>query len=778
MVLRSGISLFAGLPGKWKAGMSSRILVMGALITSVAMVAGCDHEVRKTKYFASAQKYETEGKFPEAAIQYRNALQVDPNFAEARLGFAKLLLRQGDPIGCEAELGKVVATAPQNLEARVVLGQIYLLAGQADRSKEQAEAALTAHPGNSEARLLLGQALLLSKNAEEAEKIFRDVLGPDGKSVQAWIGLSVCRLVQHDSTGAEKALREALAATGRSANVLLLLAAYLEQQKRTWEARQVFEEAQQRDPSNAAVLVASASFYLRTAEPALAEATLIRLREVSKPNTPQRTLLAEYYLATGNKAKAVEELQALVQKDGPAGLAGEKLGNSLLDDNRLSDAEALIQQIRSKDRKSALAGYLEGRVKLMQSDARTALQSFQEALHYTPNAPPIYHYEGLAYLAQNNEQQARGSFTQALQLNPRYGLPRLERARLELKDRNAKAALEDAVVLVRVWPVAATWQVYVDALVQAGEVERARKVLELLISGRTSGPVRAAFRTQAALVDLTQKEFSRARARLKQAHADDPTSVLPEQLIATSYLMQDQIQQAERALATARTQYPNSDELRLLLGNVYLRQRKFAAAEALYDDLLRAHADRAMARLGLAETAAAQGNWRRAAEEFERVGRERQSAAALVRAAQSRERAGDTDLARQTYEAALRLDPKDVVALNNLSWIYINKGMNVDVALRYAELAKELMSDSPEICDTLAWAYYHKNRYRFAVELLERAIRQRPSRGVYYYHLGKCYLGLQDRARAKEAFEKAMYTSGDFPRDEVARELRDLESVQ
>ena len=47
------------------------------------MFTGCsrDPNVRKQKYFDSGGKYFAEGKYREAAIQYSNAIQIDPRFA-------------------------------------------------------------------------------------------------------------------------------------------------------------------------------------------------------------------------------------------------------------------------------------------------------------------------------------------------------------------------------------------------------------------------------------------------------------------------------------------------------------------------------------------------------------------------------------------------------------------------------------------------------------------------------------------------------------------------
>src|SRR6202012_5993347 len=66
-----------------------RLLVLCLLLS--ALFTGCsrDPEVRKQKYFESGERYFNKGKFREAAIQYANAVQVDPRFAQAHYQLGK-----------------------------------------------------------------------------------------------------------------------------------------------------------------------------------------------------------------------------------------------------------------------------------------------------------------------------------------------------------------------------------------------------------------------------------------------------------------------------------------------------------------------------------------------------------------------------------------------------------------------------------------------------------------------------------------------------------------
>ena len=67
-------------------------LVLGL---SAAVLTGCsrDPNVRKQKYLESGQRYFAKGKYREAAIEFRNATEVDPTFAAAHYQLAESFIK-------------------------------------------------------------------------------------------------------------------------------------------------------------------------------------------------------------------------------------------------------------------------------------------------------------------------------------------------------------------------------------------------------------------------------------------------------------------------------------------------------------------------------------------------------------------------------------------------------------------------------------------------------------------------------------------------------------
>src|ERR1700690_4182110 len=89
-----------------------------ALSLSLAFAAGCnrDPNVRKQKYLESGKRYESNGKYKEAAIQFSNALKVDKNYADAHFELSKVYMQMGSLMPAYSELIRTVDLAPTNLD--------------------------------------------------------------------------------------------------------------------------------------------------------------------------------------------------------------------------------------------------------------------------------------------------------------------------------------------------------------------------------------------------------------------------------------------------------------------------------------------------------------------------------------------------------------------------------------------------------------------------------------------------------------------------------------
>ena len=98
-----------------------------------------------------------------------------------------------------------------------------------------------------------------------------------------------------------------------------------------------------------------------------------------------------------------------------------------------------------------------------------------------------------------------------------------------------------------------------------------------------------------------------------------------------------------------------------------------------------------------------------------------------------------------------------------------SKEANLDVALSYAQTAREQKPDDPNIADTLGWIYYKKNAYLLAVNLLKEAADKLPNEPVVQFHYGMAQYKNGNAAGARTALQTSLKLSKDFTGSEEAQ---------
>jgi Flp pilus assembly protein TadD len=137
---------------------------------------------------------------------------------------------------------------------------------------------------------------------------------------------------------------------------------------------------------------------------------------------------------------------------------------------------------------------------------------------------------------------------------------------------------------------------------------------------------------------------------------------------------------------------------------------------------------------------------------------------------------GNQARAQQMYQKALDIDSNDALAANNLAYLMLESGQNVDMAVSLAQIARQGLPDIPNTADTLGWAYYHKAVYGLAVDLLEQAVGKAPENAGYHYHLGLAYAKNKEPFKARQQLQKALEIDPNFKHSQEIKQA--LQSMQ
>ena len=124
-------------------------------------------------------------------------------------------------------------------------------------------------------------------------------------------------------------------------------------------------------------------------------------------------------------------------------------------------------------------------------------------------------------------------------------------------------------------------------------------------------------------------------------------------------------------------------------------------------------------------------------------------------------------------EKVLETNPKNAAVLNNLAWLYGEKG-DTQKALEMAEKAYERQPKSPEIADTLGWLLLSTgDDVKRAVDLLKSANDELPDNNEIAYHYAVALNETNFKSDALELLQKALDSGTNFNSLPEAKALYD-----
>ncbi len=138
----------------------------------------------------------------------------------------------------------------------------------------------------------------------------------------------------------------------------------------------------------------------------------------------------------------------------------------------------------------------------------------------------------------------------------------------------------------------------------------------------------------------------------------------------------------------------------------------------------------------------------------------------------------DFDQAVEQIERVLDEFPLDSGASNDLGYLWADRGLHLQRALRMTRRAAETEPENAAYLDSLGWALYQNGQFEAAVEPLEQAVKREQDDGVLHDHLGDAYFKLNRRDDAMRMWRRAQQLLEDDAtrRAKVDEKLKQLPS--
>ena len=252
---------------------------------------------------------------PKAAAQtLRSALDVRPDWAQARFVLGSALMLIGDRNGARAELARAVELDPGQLEARRALARIHGSLGEHEYAIEQGRMYLRERPDDIRTRILVAQSLVRLGKRDEAFAELERIEEAD-RDADAWYAIGRLYMAQGNPDAARKALLAADAARPNHADVVRSL---LRLDAATGEldasvAR--IRKAVAADPTSARLALLEGRVELGLGNQEAAEAAYKRAVELDPDDAAAYQQLAGFYRVTDRLDESIRTFERSLEQN-------------------------------------------------------------------------------------------------------------------------------------------------------------------------------------------------------------------------------------------------------------------------------------------------------------------------------------------------------------------------------------------------------------------------------------------------------------------------------
>lgn len=778
---------------------------IACLLLLLGLLLACQDDAAKLQeHLTRGETYADQGQLREAIIEFKSALQLDPNNADAHYQLAHAYLRSQKAREGFWELRETVRLAPDNRDAVLEFCQLAVVAGETDEAIAQTTRLIEANPQDAQAFLVRGQAYSFLKEYEKSYEDFNAALTAEPENEAAL--RAVARLeTRRKNLDTAMELYERLVAAHPTFDNYALMA-------RT--ARGVGGVEQQLDLLRKGLEVAegkqrtvaySSLTSVLVGEGRDDEALALLQHGIETEDEVKLDLIylmARLYKSRGDADKAQElvveatrtapddprtylvlaSYRVREQDDLPAAL--EAVGKALeLDpDNRLAklqkaeilselgfrgdergsveEAAEILAKVIAEEPSNPDALIVDAKIKLGSGDLAGATQQLRAVLDTRPNWAQAHYLLGLALAAQQDYAGARVELGRALEIDSNHLEAKLVLAQVHYHLGEWEYCVERAREYLRGRPDSSKARlILAQALVRMNRIQDAeRELLEIPEDQRDGEVLFALGRIQQAYGNNDN-----ARELLLDALEKYPTNFDVLQALMALDRSQDRMDESAARIAKAVEAEPDNSRLQQLAGVVAFNQGKQDEAEKYFQRSIELDPTDMSAYERLARFYARTGRLEQTTKTYE------DALAVNPEEAQIHhflgvlyELAGDRERAIQRYEDAVRYGPNLSEAKNNLAYLYADSNRNLDRALDLAQDAKADLPDNPSVSDTLGWVLYKRGVPSAAIGYLKEAEAATDptdaSMGVVQYHLAQAYEANGETGQAVASLDDALGT--------------------
>jgi cellulose synthase operon protein C len=712
-----------------------------------------------------------------AQAKIDQAISVQPKSIEALLAKAQLLRLKNDGPGAMAVLDDLINSQPTAMQARLDRASLALAMGKNDQAKTDIDAVLKGTPGNVAAIYLAAVMEAQAGHFDNADKDLTRISNFVGRIQRAFYLQAVVKEQLGQYEQAEDSARKYLARFPNDIAGYKVLARVQFAKKRPDQVIDTLGKVAESGKGDAETYDLLGRAYAATNRPTDAVAAFQKAQAMAPNDVGLQTRLASARMGMGDVDAAMGDLEHTLQLEPKAPAVGEALFFAALASGDMDKASAELTKIKQMQGDTEVTGNLEGLLHLAKTELPEAQTTFEALIKKYPDFSPAKVNLARIVAMQGDQPKAEDLLAQVLAKDPTSEpaltmavFYKLQNGRLddatgimekahaaspasptmtanlgELYIRNGKAQKALDMALAEKPPTSTSVEIYslkAASYLALGRKKEARDTYTELL--KQDANVVGARRQLVALL-IEAGEFESARSVLTSGIAANPQNYQLYQDLAMIDLKSTGI---EAALATAdRLQGEDRDfaDLRALKGDLYLAANRPNDAVDAYQKQFQANpSSMLVSRLAAAMMRA--GRTPAATRVLmDWVGQHDTDFPVLEQLSEILLATQQVTDAETYLELLLKKKPYDAVALNNLAWLYQQKGD--DRALATARRAY-VLSPNAQTADTLGWILVTTGNPQNGVGLLRQASVEASNdpRVVYHYAVALKDIGDKDAA--------------------------------
>jgi len=743
---------------------------MDSKIWLVAVLAiGCASCTSAKRYLERGEKLFQSGEYEEAALNFRSAIQKDPNSSQAYFDLALTEQRQNKAREAYEDMFRAAKLGPSNRDTQIAFADFCVSLYEADPHRPKVlydqiskvlEQLNAKEPKSFDALRLKGYLAFIDRKLPEGIADLREANQMRPFDPHVVYPLMQALIADHQLEEAEKLGEEMIRTKKEYGPVYdLLYAAYMSE-KRQEQAEGVFKMKAANNPKRPEYAIQLAAHYAQLQQPAPADA-IIKSLVARSAEFPQIYMLAgDFYARAGNWDEASRLLkEGIVKYPNDKILYEKKLTNVLIAEDKIEDAIAMVRAVlrdQPNDKESLSVQALLELDTNKPEQVDKAVAGLQAITEQAPQDVFNRFNLGRAYLGRRDFDNARREFLQVLQQSPGLWPAHLLLAEIASQTGKPGEMLVQAdAVLAAQRSNARARLLRAVALLVTGKSVEANTELNRLIADR---PNYRDAQIQAGFFDVAEKKYSQAEEVFRKFYPSLETRLRAVQGLVQIRTAQGKYDEAlhllEAELKTATEPVP----YRMMLARAAIQAGKNDLAIAQLQKIAKespAHAYEALMLLGETYSRQDSIDWAITAYERARAAAPNQVQPNLLLAS-LQDRAGHKAEAIEDYRSALTLDPENPARLNDLAFYLADNGGNLDEALSLAQRAVKKINDDPDFSDTLGWIYLKKNMADDALRIFNALVNKYPKVAVFRYHLAAALAARGDRAAARAALSDAL----------------------